>query len=166
MASWGPNGFVELEELVQQEDTSEVWEETARWVTLEETFESHGWSKPHIPCLTLEGLRSARDVLATCPLLIDLMEVDMASIVDVMVDEMICCGDLEESLRNQIAGLFLLNHRHKNRTKFNPLVRRFHRHFSIGPLENQGQSRSQRKEELHLDLGKSDSVQYIRCCSL
>lgn len=50
-----PNGFVELEELVHLTRDKAQWEKTARWVKLEETFESDRWSKPHVSCLSLQG---------------------------------------------------------------------------------------------------------------
>lgn len=137
MSSSRPNGFVELEELVQRADSREEWEETARWVTLEETVESDRWSKPHVPCLSLKGLQSVRNILAACPILFDVVESEMTAIVEVMVDELIRCGDLDRQLRDSIIRLLLLNHRHKNQAKASPLVRRRNRRFSVGVEESE-----------------------------
>ena len=137
MTSSRPNGFVELEELVQRGDQWEEWEETARWVTLEETVESDRWSKPHVPCLSLEGLQNVRQILQTCPILIDIQECDMISIVDVIVNEMVRCGDLDKSFQMSITRLLLLNHRHKDQRKPSLLGQRINRHFSVNPQENE-----------------------------
>lgn len=135
------NGFVELEELVHREGQWNEWEETARWITLEETVESDRWSKPHVPCLSLHGLQNVRDILTTCPLLIDLAETEMTGIVTALVDEMVRCGKLEADLRDSIISLLLLNHRHRNQDKKSPLARRLTRHFSVdNPVENRHQS--------------------------
>ena len=134
------NGFVELEELVHREGARDEWEETARWITLEETVESDRWSKPHVPCLSLQGLRNVRDILQTCPILTDLAETEMTGIVDSIVNEMVRCGTLEADLRDSIISLLLLNHRHKNQAKATPLTRRLTRHFSVDvPEEDKDQ---------------------------
>lgn len=135
-----PNGFVELEELVHREGARDEWEETARWITLEETIESDRWSKPHVPCLSLQGLQNVRDILETCPIVTDLAETEMTGIVEALVGEMLRCGTLEADLRDSIISLLLLNHRHKNQTKATALTRRLTRHFSVDvPEEDRDQ---------------------------
>ena len=131
MSCGRPNGFVELEELVHRDGGRDEWEETARWITLEETVESDRWSKPHVPCLSLQGLQNIRDILETCPILTDLAETEMTAIVEALVDEMVCSGTLQADLRDSIISLLLLNHRHKNQTKATPLTSRLPRHFSV-----------------------------------
>ena len=131
MSCGRPNGFVELEELVHRDGARDEWEETARWITLEETVESDRWSKPHVPCLSLQGLQNVRDILKTCPILTDLEETEMTSIVEALVNEMVRCGTLEVDLRDSIISLLLLNHRHKNQARTTPLKRRITRHFAV-----------------------------------
>lgn len=152
-----PNGFVELEELVQREGAREEWEETARWVTLEENVESDRWSKPHIPCLSLQGLQNVRNTLAVCPMLIDVVETDMSSIVDVVVDELICCGYLDEKLRESIVRLLLLNHHHKDQNRATILARRLTRHFAVNVLETQEHVENQEEDE------NADDDVSVRC---
>lgn len=148
-----PNGFVELEELVHHDGAWDEWEETARWITLEETVESDRWSKPHVPCLSLQGLQSVRVILETSPILTDLAETEMSGIVEALVNEMVRCGTLESGFKNAVVSLLLLNHRHKNQTKPTPLTRRLNRHFSVDiPDED--------KETLPQN---NDSVTYSRC---
>lgn len=148
-----PNGFVELEELVHRDGAKEEWEETARWITLEETVESDRWSKPHVPCLSLQGLQNVRDILATCPLLIDLEQTEMTGIVEALADEMVRVGTLNGDLRDSVVRLLLLNHRHKNQTKATPLTRRLNRHFSVDIPEEDKDTMPQ----------KEDSVSFSRC---
>ena len=141
MSCGRPNGFVELEELVHREGARDEWEETARWITLEETVESDRWSKPHVPCLSLQGLQNVRDILKTCPIVTDLAETEMTEIVEALVEEMLRCGTLQADLRDSVISLLLLNHRHKNQTKATPLTRRLTRHFSVDvPEEDRDQT--------------------------
>ena len=147
-----PNGFVELEELVHREGARDEWEETARWITLEENVESDRWSKPHVPCLSLHGLRNVRDILETCPILVDLAETEMRGIVEALVDELLRCGSLPADLRDSIISLLLLNHRHKNQTKATALTRRLTRHFSVDASEED-------RDQVHADTA---SVKFSR----
>ena len=157
MSCGRPNGFVELEELVQRDGAREEWEETARWVMLEENVESDRWSKPHIPCLSLKGLQNLRNTLAECPMLIDVVETEMSSIVDVVVDELIRRGNLDEKLRDSIVRLLLLNHHHKDHNRATQLARRLNRHFAVNVLENQEHVSN------HEEDGNADDGVSVRC---
>lgn len=99
----------------------------------------------------IEGLQDVRDILKKCPILTNLAERDMSGIVNAMIDELVCCGDLDEEHRDHLMDLLLLNHRLKKRTSLQS--RRLARHFAVHALE---------EEDKELTLLRKDSGQKSR----
>ena len=111
-------GFVELEELISEEDTLE-WKETARWIKLEEDVDEYAerWGKPYVPCLTYGGLQHVKSSLETGVFLLDLKRKEIPTICEAIVNEMLQSKTLKKEERDIVIAALLTRHRHMHQKK-------------------------------------------------
>ena len=105
--------FSEMEELLWENNDS-VWHETARWIRFEEDVEESGdrFSKPHVGTLSLHALFELRSFLLNGALLFDVDGSTLDQISSIVVDRMICTGNLALKYRDKVKETILKRHRH------------------------------------------------------
>ena len=105
--------FSEMEELLWENDDS-VWHETARWIRFEEDVEESGvrFSKPHVGTLSLHALFELRSFLLNGALLLDVDGSTLDQISSIVVDRMICTGNLALKYRDKVKETIMKRHRH------------------------------------------------------
>lgn len=105
--------FSEMEELLWENGDS-VWRETARWIRFEEDVEESGnrFSKPHVGTLSLHALFELRSFLLNGALLFDVEGSTLDQISSIVVDRMICTGNLALRHRDKVKETILKRHRH------------------------------------------------------
>ncbi|XP_048584752.1 sodium-driven chloride bicarbonate exchanger isoform X2 [Nematostella vectensis] len=110
--------FGELEEYQCEEDGSGVWKETARWVKFEEDVEEVGdrWSKPHVATLSLYSVFELRSCILHGTMLLHMNAINTSQIFDLILDDLVNSGQLEQDLRAQMKEVFLQKHKHQNTT--------------------------------------------------
>ncbi|KAL3855467.1 hypothetical protein ACJMK2_014678 [Sinanodonta woodiana] len=91
-----------------------VWKEMARWVKFEEVLEEGGkrWSKPHVSSLSMAAMIELKQLLSTCPVLLDLDCSTMVDVADRVVDSWISEGNIKSHIGNQIHAILLKYHKH------------------------------------------------------
>ena len=129
--------FSEMEELLWDNGDS-CWKETARWIKFEEDVEESGnrFSKPHVGTLSLHALFELRSFLLNGALLFDIGGSTLDQISSIVVDQMICGGNLPLKKRDSVKATILKRHRHvfegekkkydegeKSKSDLNPLMR-------------------------------------------
>lgn len=105
--------FSEMEELLWENGDS-VWRETARWIRFEEDVEESGnrFSKPHVGTLSLHALFELRSFLLNGALLFDVDGSTLDQISSIVVDRMICTGNLALKYREKVKETILKRHHH------------------------------------------------------
>ena len=105
--------FSEMEELLWENGDS-VWRETARWIKFEEDVEESGdrFSKPHVGTLSLHALFELRSFLLKGALLFDVEGSTLDQISSIVVDRMICKGNLALKHRDKVKETILKRHHH------------------------------------------------------
>ncbi|VDO46005.1 unnamed protein product [Haemonchus placei] len=116
-----PALFTEMGELGLKE-----WRETARWVKFEEDVEQGGnrWSKPHVATLSLHSLFQLRSCLLNGLFMNDMTETDLPAIIgttdvcvilflDVLIEEFVKEGDIEEDMRDELREILMRKHVHQ-----------------------------------------------------
>lgn len=105
--------FSEMEELLWENGDS-VWRETARWIRFEEDVEESGnrFSKPHVGTLSLHALFELRSYLLNGALLFDVDGSTFDQITSIIVDRMICTGNLALKMRDKVKETLQRRHRH------------------------------------------------------
>ena len=105
--------FSEMEELLWENGDS-VWRETARWIRFEEDVEESGdrFSKPHVGTLSLHALFELRSFLLKGALLFDVEGSTLDQISSIVVDRMICTGNLALKHRDSVKETILKRHHH------------------------------------------------------
>ncbi|PIO62677.1 band 3 cytoplasmic domain protein, partial [Teladorsagia circumcincta] len=105
-----PALFTEMGELGLKE-----WRETARWVKFEEDVEQGGnrWSKPHVATLSLHSLFQLRSCLLNGLFMNDMPETDLPAIIEVLIDEFVKEGDIEEDMRDELREILMRKHVHQ-----------------------------------------------------
>ncbi|XP_044305293.1 sodium bicarbonate cotransporter 3 isoform X8 [Varanus komodoensis] len=122
--------FTEMDELCFREGEEYEWKETARWLKFEEDVEDGGerWSKPYVATLSLHSLFELRSCILNGTVMLDMRANTLDEIADMVLDNMIASGHLDESMREQVREALLKRHHHQNEKKFSnriPLVRSF-----------------------------------------
>ncbi|KAL3855466.1 hypothetical protein ACJMK2_014677, partial [Sinanodonta woodiana] len=89
-----------------------VWKEMARWVKFEEVHENGGkrWSKPHVPSLSMAAFMELKQLLSTCPVLLDVACNSMADVADHALESWMRDGDSIGLIQNHIRTLLLKHH--------------------------------------------------------
>ncbi|XP_033021099.1 sodium bicarbonate cotransporter 3 isoform X2 [Lacerta agilis] len=122
--------FTEMDELCFREGEEYEWKETARWLKFEEDVEDGGdrWSKPYVATLSLHSLFELRSCILNGTVMLDMRASTLDEIADMVLDNMIASGHLDESMRDNVREALLKRHHHQNEKKFTnriPLVRSF-----------------------------------------
>ncbi|XP_072183667.1 sodium bicarbonate cotransporter 3 isoform X3 [Excalfactoria chinensis] len=146
--------FTEMDELCFRDGEEYEWKETARWLKFEEDVEDGGdrWSKPYVATLSLHSLFELRSCILNGTVMLDMRANTLDEIADMVLDNMIASGQLDESIRENVRVALLKRHHHQNEKKFSnriPLVRSF---ADIGLLA------SPQSAPGNLDNGKSGEV--------
>ncbi|KAL3855461.1 hypothetical protein ACJMK2_014672 [Sinanodonta woodiana] len=91
-----------------------IWKEMARWVKFEEVLEEGGkrWSKPHVSSLSMAAFVDLKQLLSTCPVLLDVECNSMADVADRALESWIREGDVSCLIRNHIRAVLLKHHKH------------------------------------------------------
>ncbi|KAK5986838.1 Anion exchange protein, partial [Trichostrongylus colubriformis] len=89
--------------------------ETARWVKFEEDVEQGGnrWSKPHVATLSLHSLFQLRSCLLNGLFMNDMPETDLPAIIEVLINEFVKEGDIEEDMREELREILMRKHVHQ-----------------------------------------------------
>ncbi|XP_022111839.1 electroneutral sodium bicarbonate exchanger 1-like [Acanthaster planci] len=107
--------FSELEELFYDEEGKLLeWKETARWVKYEEDVDygAGRWSKPHVATLSLHSLFELKRLLHGGTVLLDMNADNLWTISDLVIDNMIATGQLEDENRPYVKEALIRKHRH------------------------------------------------------
>ncbi|XP_049726898.1 sodium bicarbonate cotransporter 3 isoform X2 [Elephas maximus indicus] len=122
--------FTEMDELCYRDGEDYEWKETARWLKFEEDVEDGGdrWSKPYVATLSLHSLFELRSCILNGTVMLDMRASTLDEIADMVLDNMIASGQLDESIRENVREALLKRHHHQNEKRFTsriPLVRSF-----------------------------------------
>ncbi|XP_048367601.1 sodium bicarbonate cotransporter 3 isoform X7 [Sphaerodactylus townsendi] len=159
--------FTEMDELCFREGEEYEWKETARWLKFEEDVEDGGdrWSKPYVATLSLHSLFELRSCILNGTVMLDMRANTLDEIADMVLDNMIASGQLDESTREGVREALLKRHHHQNEKKFSnriPLVRSFadigKKHSDPLLLERNGLLASPQSAPGNLDTGKSVDI--------
>ncbi|XP_042332492.1 sodium bicarbonate cotransporter 3 isoform X5 [Sceloporus undulatus] len=157
--------FTEMDELCFREGQEYEWKETARWLKFEEDVEDGGerWSKPYVATLSLHSLFELRSCILNGTVMLDMRANTLDEIADMVLDNMIASGHLEESMRENVREALLKRHHHQNEKKFSnriPLVRSFadigKKHSDPLLLERNGEGLSASRHSLRAGLSASN----------
>ncbi|XP_066440680.1 sodium bicarbonate cotransporter 3 isoform X11 [Eleutherodactylus coqui] len=156
--------FTEMDELCFRDGQECEWKETARWLKFEEDVEDGGdrWSKPYVATLSLHSLFELRSCILNGTVMLDMRACTIEEIADMVLDNMIGSGQLDESMRELVREALLKRHHHQNEKKLSnriPLVRSFadigKKHSDPHLLERNGLLASPQSTPATLDVSKS-----------
>ncbi|XP_025058158.1 sodium bicarbonate cotransporter 3 isoform X7 [Alligator sinensis] len=159
--------FTEMDELCFRDGGECEWKETARWLKFEEDVEDGGdrWSKPYVATLSLHSLFELRSCILNGTVMLDMRANTLDEIADMVLDNMIASGQLDESRRENVREALLKRHHHQNEKKFSsriPLVRSFadigKKHSDPHLLDRNGLLASPQSAPGNLDIGKNVDV--------
>ncbi|XP_066264175.1 electrogenic sodium bicarbonate cotransporter 1-like isoform X3 [Branchiostoma lanceolatum] len=148
-----PTIFTEMEELHMGDDMEMEWKECARWVKFEEDVEEGGdrWSKPHVATLSLHSLFELRSCILTGTVLLDMDANHLEDIANLVLDNMVHKGQLQEEDREKVLNALLSRHHHQTRRSkaamfpMAPSLASLRRNFS-----NPNKLNEQGSEKLHI----------------
>ncbi|XP_076327328.1 band 3 anion transport protein-like [Tachypleus tridentatus] len=133
--------FVQLDELMQNDEQELEWKETARWIKYEENVEEDAdrWGKPHVASLSFHSLLSLRKCLEQGTVLLDLEEKDLPGIAYRVVELMVVNDQIKPEHRGPVLRALLLRHKHVNERGFAPfgLKRNHSGYSSLNLLEHE-----------------------------
>ncbi|XP_053455680.1 sodium bicarbonate cotransporter 3 isoform X1 [Nycticebus coucang] len=159
--------FTEMDELCYRDGEEYEWKETARWLKFEEDVEDGGdrWSKPYVATLSLHSLFELRSCILNGTVMLDMRASTLDEIADMVLDNMIASGQLDESIRENVREALLKRHHHQNEKRFTsriPLVRSFadigKKHSDPHLLERNGILASPQSAPGNLDNSKSGEM--------
>ncbi|XP_058513165.1 sodium bicarbonate cotransporter 3 isoform X3 [Ochotona princeps] len=159
--------FTEMDELCYRDGEDYEWKETARWLKFEEDVEDGGdrWSKPYVATLSLHSLFELRSCILNGTVMLDMRASTLDEIADMVLDNMIASGQLDESIRENVREALLKRHHHQNEKRFTsriPLVRSFadigKKHSDPHLLERNGILASPQSAPGNLDSSKSGEM--------
>ncbi|XP_062970364.1 sodium bicarbonate cotransporter 3 isoform X1 [Cynocephalus volans] len=159
--------FTEMDELCYRDGEEYEWKETARWLKFEEDVEDGGdrWSKPYVATLSLHSLFELRSCILNGTVMLDMRASTLDEIADMVLDNMIASGQLDETIRENVREALLKRHHHQNEKRFTsriPLVRSFadigKKHSDPHLLERNGILASPQSAPGNLDNNKSGEI--------
>ncbi|KAL1781128.1 sodium bicarbonate cotransporter 3 isoform X1 [Sigmodon hispidus] len=159
--------FTEMDELCYRDGEEYEWKETARWLKFEEDVEDGGdrWSKPYVATLSLHSLFELRSCILNGTVMLDMRASTLDEIADMVLDNMIASGQLDDSIRENVREALLKRHHHQNEKRFAsriPLVRSFadigKKHSDPHLLERNGILASPQSAPGNLDNSKSGEM--------
>nr|XP_032816962.1 sodium bicarbonate cotransporter 3-like isoform X3 [Petromyzon marinus] len=120
--------FTEMDEICMRDGDESEWRETARWLKFEEDVEDGGerWSKPYVATLSLHSLFELRSCIMSGTVMLDMKASTLDEIADMVLDNQVSSGLLDESVRDRMRDALLRKHRHQNDSKLSnkiPIVR-------------------------------------------
>ncbi|XP_072507240.1 sodium bicarbonate cotransporter 3 isoform X5 [Notamacropus eugenii] len=157
--------FTEMDELCYRDGEEYEWKETARWLKFEEDVEDGGdrWSKPYVATLSLHSLFELRSCILNGTVMLDMRAGTLDEIADMVLDNMIASGQLDDSIRENVREALLKRHHHQNEKRFTsriPLVRSFadigKKHSDPHLLERNGDGLSASRHSLRTGLSASN----------
>uniref|UniRef100_A0A8C7UAP3 Anion exchange protein n=1 Tax=Oncorhynchus mykiss TaxID=8022 RepID=A0A8C7UAP3_ONCMY len=103
--------YVELTELMNDQQNQQGWQETGRWVGYEESYdpEAGGWGPSHISYLTFKSLIQLRRTMNTGVVMLDRVERSLSGIAEKIVDELISKKEIRPSDRDGVLRSLLQN---------------------------------------------------------
>uniref|UniRef100_A0A8C7U280 Anion exchange protein n=1 Tax=Oncorhynchus mykiss TaxID=8022 RepID=A0A8C7U280_ONCMY len=106
--------YVELTELMNDQQNQQGWQETGRWVGYEESYdpEAGGWGPSHISYLTFKSLIQLRRTMNTGVVMLDRVERSLSGIAEKIVDELISKKEIRPSDRDGVLRSLLQNLNH------------------------------------------------------
>uniref|UniRef100_A0A8C5Q8U7 Anion exchange protein n=1 Tax=Leptobrachium leishanense TaxID=445787 RepID=A0A8C5Q8U7_9ANUR len=155
--------FTEMDELCFRDGEECEWKETARWLKFEEDVEDGGdrWSKPYVATLSLHSLFELRSCILNGTVMLDMRASTIEEIADMVLDNMIGSGQLDETMREPVREALLRRHHHQNEKKLSnriPLVRSFadigKKHSDPHLLERNGLLSSPQSMPANMDISK------------
>ncbi|KAG9476131.1 hypothetical protein GDO78_002951 [Eleutherodactylus coqui] len=162
--------FTEMDELCFRDGQECEWKETARWLKFEEDVEDGGdrWSKPYVATLSLHSLFELRSCILNGTVMLDMRACTIEEIADMVLDNMIGSGQLDESMRELVREALLKRHHHQNEKKLSnriPLVRSFadigKKHSDPHLLERNGEGLSASRNSLRAESRLSLLLNYL-----
>ncbi|XP_069874835.1 sodium bicarbonate cotransporter 3 isoform X7 [Dipodomys merriami] len=159
--------FTEMDELCYRDGEEYEWKETARWLKFEEDVEDGGdrWSKPYVATLSLHSLFELRSCILNGTVMLDMRASTLDEIADMVLDNMIASGQLDETIRENVREALLKRHHHQNEKRFTsriPLVRSFadigKKHSDPHLLERNGILASPQSAPGNLDNSKTGEM--------
>ncbi|XP_026635484.1 sodium bicarbonate cotransporter 3 isoform X4 [Microtus ochrogaster] len=153
-----------MDELCYRDGEEYEWKETARWLKFEEDVEDGGdrWSKPYVATLSLHSLFELRSCILNGTVMLDMRASTLDEIADMVLDNMIASGQLDDSIRDNVREALLKRHHHQNEKRLTsriPLVRSFadigKKHSDPHLLERNGILASPQSAPGNLDNSKS-----------
>uniref|UniRef100_A0A8C5HHT8 Anion exchange protein n=1 Tax=Gouania willdenowi TaxID=441366 RepID=A0A8C5HHT8_GOUWI len=105
--------FVELDELIVENNHEMRWKERARWIKFEEDVEeeTERWGKPHVASLSFRSLLELRRTITQGAILLDLEQTSLPGIVHIVVETMIISDQIRAEDRPSVLRALLLKHR-------------------------------------------------------
>ncbi|KAL6061554.1 hypothetical protein STEG23_000997, partial [Scotinomys teguina] len=137
------------------------------WLKFEEDVEDGGdrWSKPYVATLSLHSLFELRSCILNGTVMLDMRASTLDEIADMVLDNMIASGQLDDSIRENVREALLKRHHHQNEKRFTsriPLVRSFadigKKHSDPHLLERNGILASPQSAPGNLDNSKSGEM--------
>ncbi|XP_047444912.1 anion exchange protein 2a isoform X2 [Mugil cephalus] len=111
--------FVELNELVMDQNQELQWRETARWIKFEEEVEedTERWGRPHVASLSFRSLLELRKTMSHGAVLLDLKQTTLPGICHQVVEQMLISDQIKEEDRVNVLRALLLRHSHPSDQK-------------------------------------------------
>uniref|UniRef100_A0A3B3HWL4 Anion exchange protein n=1 Tax=Oryzias latipes TaxID=8090 RepID=A0A3B3HWL4_ORYLA len=106
--------FVELKELVIDQNHDLQWRETARWFRFEEEMEEEDtecWGRPQVSCLSFHSLLQLRKAISHGAVLLDLKQRTLPGIAQQVVEQLVLSDQIKAEDREKLLRVLLLRHR-------------------------------------------------------
>uniref|UniRef100_A0A3B3DZ73 Anion exchange protein n=1 Tax=Oryzias melastigma TaxID=30732 RepID=A0A3B3DZ73_ORYME len=106
--------FVELNELVIDQNQELQWRETARWFRFEEEMEEEDtefWGRPPVSCLSFHSLLELQKAISHGAVLLDLKQKTLPGIAQQVVEQMLLSDQIKAEDRDNLLRALLLRHR-------------------------------------------------------
>uniref|UniRef100_A0A3P9LA11 Anion exchange protein n=1 Tax=Oryzias latipes TaxID=8090 RepID=A0A3P9LA11_ORYLA len=106
--------FVELKELVIDQNHDLQWRETARWFRFEEEMEEEDtecWGRPQVSCLSFHSLLQLRKAISHGAVLLDLKQRTLPGIAQQVVEQLVLSDQIKAEDRDKLLRVLLLRHR-------------------------------------------------------
>ncbi|XP_064172525.1 band 3 anion exchange protein-like isoform X2 [Anguilla rostrata] len=96
--------YVELNEYMRDQNQEGYWQETARWVGYEESYDPEGgaWGPSHISYLTFKSLLQLRRAMTSGVVLLDLAERSLAGVAERVVEELVSKKEIRQGDREAL----------------------------------------------------------------
>uniref|UniRef100_A0A8C9V8W7 Anion exchange protein n=2 Tax=Scleropages formosus TaxID=113540 RepID=A0A8C9V8W7_SCLFO len=105
--------YVELKELMKDQNQQAYWQETGRWVGYEENYDPEvgGWGPSHISYLTFKSLIHLHRIMSTGVVLLDREDRTLGNIAEILADELVSKKEIRPSDREGLLKALLQTRR-------------------------------------------------------